>query len=900
MTAEAAPDGSTVATDVTAAPAATVGSDHEDPYTGAVEIRIHGVSGTPPEGLLDRTSVRQVAGDTIAGFYRPRLQEGLRDHAPGTDWKRGPWLEAYSWGGWTSGGRTRAFWLALFPFAMVNVSQRMLPPSKPLTELDLSPRPAAEGDEKKYRWQETLKPGVGLLHRMIGGLIRYLALSLTVTFMAGVAQLGVVVIGQRCGTPDSGCVGLPDAVVGWLRGLPAGVRLAVGTLVPILVLVGLWLMSDRTTKRYEDIAPEPDPQTDVRPDDSLMPLGRRDLWRGSRRVRRLRLIHVHAGSATIVLVLAAALPASAWSKVLIWLGAGWVLFNVALAVFRPANNAAHPMRLPRFNWGIVGISAILVVLALILVDPAALDADRAVEDIDWMLRGWWSGQFIAMIAVGVLLLFLRGRAGVSADRWHLRGFGAFFFAALGWLVGLLFNAALLILVPTWLFTDGLVFGPGAVSDFLAGHKAWFGQSVYAAGYGVLVSFVLLLCILIGYGISAATRWAKGWTVDADVRAEQLNAASQPRIERLGPEESDVDRQAREEERKKQIRFVFWVARRVDYAALMIGLLVLGTFVFMILQVIGQWQTKGFLSRIAGHVGTAESGDKPTVVAAWGAYLVAAVLVLAIGVALASYRRPATRRGVGVIWDLACFWPRDVHPFAPPCYTERIVPEFSRRLAAYVPPDWTVSSPTKSVVIAAHSQGTVISMAVLLAQPPTFRADRVGLLTCGTVLDRLYARFFPRYFSPMAFSALVDVLGAPDAGRGPGPSEADRAADGDDPVSNDAGTRTRWINLWRFSDYLGGSVPYTAARRRGECGDQTPEQLPPWATLENRFLADPNVDRGVGAIMPAPPGRHSNYWRDPQFQAAAGLLAEMVDPKLASAAPQTPGPDDFPSAPTTIR
>ena len=44
-----------------------------------VELRVHGVSGTPPEELLDRQLVRQVAGDKTAGFYRPRLREEWRD-----------------------------------------------------------------------------------------------------------------------------------------------------------------------------------------------------------------------------------------------------------------------------------------------------------------------------------------------------------------------------------------------------------------------------------------------------------------------------------------------------------------------------------------------------------------------------------------------------------------------------------------------------------------------------------------------------------------------------------------------------------------------------------------------------------------------------------------------------
>jgi len=37
---------------------------------GLVELRVHGVGGTPPAAMLDDPSPRQVAGDRIAGFYR--------------------------------------------------------------------------------------------------------------------------------------------------------------------------------------------------------------------------------------------------------------------------------------------------------------------------------------------------------------------------------------------------------------------------------------------------------------------------------------------------------------------------------------------------------------------------------------------------------------------------------------------------------------------------------------------------------------------------------------------------------------------------------------------------------------------------------------------------------------
>jgi hypothetical protein len=57
-----------------------------------IEFRIHGVSGTSPESLLDVPLVERVAGDGDAGFWRaaPTLV------APS------PVREGYRWGGLTS------------------------------------------------------------------------------------------------------------------------------------------------------------------------------------------------------------------------------------------------------------------------------------------------------------------------------------------------------------------------------------------------------------------------------------------------------------------------------------------------------------------------------------------------------------------------------------------------------------------------------------------------------------------------------------------------------------------------------------------------------------------------------------------------------------------------------
>ncbi|MEV6815979.1 hypothetical protein, partial [Micromonospora sp. NPDC051296] len=48
-----------------------------------VELRVHGVSGTSAEALLDHPIVTRVAGDDNAGFYRPRPGFGINDRPGG-------------------------------------------------------------------------------------------------------------------------------------------------------------------------------------------------------------------------------------------------------------------------------------------------------------------------------------------------------------------------------------------------------------------------------------------------------------------------------------------------------------------------------------------------------------------------------------------------------------------------------------------------------------------------------------------------------------------------------------------------------------------------------------------------------------------------------------------------
>jgi hypothetical protein len=97
-------------------PVAPPESDPPRTPTQVVQLRIHGVGGATPEGLLglpDRSETIRVAGDESAGFYfRPS----------------DPHVEGYVWWKLTGGSMVQALWIVLFPFTFFNVANWMFPP----------------------------------------------------------------------------------------------------------------------------------------------------------------------------------------------------------------------------------------------------------------------------------------------------------------------------------------------------------------------------------------------------------------------------------------------------------------------------------------------------------------------------------------------------------------------------------------------------------------------------------------------------------------------------------------------------------------------------------------------------------------------------------------------------
>ncbi|MFG1661352.1 hypothetical protein ACGFIY_33095 [Micromonospora chersina] len=238
--------------------------------------------------------------------------------------------------------------------------------------------------------------------------------------------------------------------------------------------------------------------------------------------------------------------------------------------------------------------------------------------------------------------------------------------------------------------------------------------------------------------------------------------------------------------------------------------------------------------------TAIPADLVGFVIGLGSYLTAAILAgLVIG-GIFAYRTAEFRRFVGVLWDLGMFWPRAAHPFAPPCYAERAVPELTRRISHLV-------KSGHSVLLAGHSQGSVL-LATTVLQLPAEIARRVALLTYGSPLRRLYAHLFPAYVN--------------------------------EPVLREVGERLgwRWVNLWTDTDQIGSWI--FSSHWQGE----RPASPGPAGAVDRR-LRDP-FDVVVPASDTVPPPI-SGHWLKESDKRFTEVVQELVR-RLREETPEVDG------------
>jgi hypothetical protein len=829
-----------------------------------IELRVHGVSGTPPEALLGLPTelIKAVSGDNAAGFYRPRVTDweaesaddagadcGLdidrhpMDATPehGPVWKRS--VEAYSWGGLTSGPASRALWLLFLPFIFINLAHWMLPPMQSLEEKSAStntpPRP-----------KSIAAPACVMLLRLIG-------LSLTLTLMLASAEAAMDVIGWQCASLDyCGRQLGPASFLVNHRDQP-GFRLALSAVPVVALVVALWLLGrEKAPKMPRVLTSRPDNSKLRRPDAAVaggaLPLANWRFWQHDNSVDRLRACHVTAwasGVGALALVAPVRFGTDAVARVV---STGALVVNLLLfgaAVLAATSNPAtgrggrSAERLSRPLCRLQWWSLLVLLVSLGWVACAPITGVLTPTH----LPGLRPASHLLLLVQAVLLLALfvaiaRAKAGESVAvpdyGPSLRGYTAAFMATIACLVGTGFSVGVGLLTARLLGSPVPTTSAAAamVNDrevLLGKDAAAFGDRVTAANEDAplivppLYFFTAAAIVLLLLAAVLAVAVVKWWVVPRHAR--------QALADGLKDYSGDTRARVRDIATARAVAaladglpaMLAWFTAAAGAAGAVVVVLYLN--VDLVNQIgIGAGATKSDRSALAGFVGVS------VVVTAGLVAILAAVVFQAL-------RNRRLRRIVGVLWDVVTFWPKANHPLTPPSYGQRAVPQ----LAADI--EREAACENRRVVVAAHSQGTIIAAAaLLLAKPP----HPLGLLTFGSPLRRLYTKNFPAYFG---FAALAGLC---------------------------TRQQNHWINLWAFSDPIGSWVSDPTNRRLDRA-----LQLVDWRLLDaSRVTARP--DETYPPIC-----WHSGFWTRCEYQHAFTALQDAVLPGdvAAPAAPNLPAP-----------
>ncbi|MFF7025165.1 hypothetical protein ACFY97_29645 [Streptomyces klenkii] len=746
----------------------------------ALELLVHGVGGTTPQAMLGDPRTVRVTGDAVAGIHR-RAGDVDAEDRPG-DHRREPVPEAYVWSNLTSGDGSRALWLVLLPFMVINLAHWM--------------RPTSEGRATTVR--------------AYGLLVRLLALTLTVLLTAAACEVALDLTAWQCaGTPacSSGKAWLGFMSAdrgGWWS--PPGRRLALAAAVPAAVTGLLWLLSRRTWSAYET-QPPARPATDEDDDKarSRPALCLPGFWYGRRIVARLRAAHTAAALLTVAAFLVQAAAhhdrAPGGSPALGTLGRilGAVLIAAALFVVHTVCRRGRSEGAPDHTADRRIVAALpFTALGLLLLSAVYAAWDRP----GWRSHGMLPGdRAFGLLALGqgalILLLALAARRlhrAAPVERTPLGGLAGPAVATLACALGGVMTAGVAHRVADWLdgpATPGMGDGPIGGPPVLL---TW-----QASVIPPLLSVLLLLLLV----LAARTLYlGKG-------------------LRRTVPDGYPDERH--DQARTRAIAGTIARAGLTDASPWVLGTVAALTLLLGAGAVAGAWGTHDAPGRAAAGTPAAVE-DVAETAQALGSWCVGLGFVLLIAWGRRAYRDPAARRTVGILWDVGTFWPRAAHPFAPPCYAERAVPDLTWRMRT-----WTERTGGR-LVISGHSQGSVLAAAAVWQLPAATRS-RVALLTYGSPLERLYGRWFPAYFGPVKLAALHHDVHC-------------------------------WCNLWRLTDPIGGPVRLP--------GDGT-------AAVDHGPLKDP-LAYGRTAEHPLPAGilGHSQYQSDPEFaRTRAALLARLA-------------------------
>lgn len=860
---------------------------------------MHGVSGTPPDELLHYPPelVELCYGDAAAGFYR------RSDGSPAAASEGGPTgvvSEAFSWGRLTSGPATRALWLLFLPFVLVNLAHWMLPPTE-------NNRGSGAGEPNTWAsWSVRL--------------LRVFGLSLSITLLVAMMSVVVDFVGWQC--PDlpqcADRLGPLQVLSGWTPRM----RLA-ATAAPVLAVVAVLLLIGKSNPRIG----QPPPDAAER---GASPLTHPNFWNADRSVTRLQDCHLTVWFSVIgALVLAASLTIKdatprAPTAVLLIVNLVFVLAGIVCTCWDRVtarggkgldrDQSDRPQSWPRWMWVSSLATSIVSLGWLFGADWCAAWRDPGTKvivsgPVPYLASAtkWLMGvQAVLLLALFVATwVSKRSSSDVPPEyRPTLRGLTAPWVATLAWLIGGEASVAVGFAVARYL---GQPVGSAQAAAGVTRQNADMLQAAASSvirmanrgeGVGVtgssstmmrdfvtatngsaplqlsavyfmssMVNLVVITATIVIAVAAAGVTWRRGrtralhrtWSDYGGVKATEQAAAGS------ADDENPIQHMKLAAMRTARVRAISslraWAALTDNAPALLASVIAVAVVAVAIIygRVTVTFLSSGEMPSWLGGV-TARSGWTEILLA--GQAITAFIATAVVGLAYQAFRNSATRRHVAVLWDVVTFWPHAAHPLGPPSYGERAVPDLWLRTA--------LLARESKVVIAAHSQGTIIAAAALLinaaetpeaapapAEPPLL-ARPVAVLTFGSPLHRLYARNFPAYFGFDTMKLL---------------EEHARAG---------VSTSSRWVNLWALTDPIGGWV------LTNDLGAPPPDALSAH-TIDHRLLDATALEPEDGRYPPI--CGHSGFWTRPEYRDAVEELATRIVPPPIQAKLALPLPSE---------
>lgn len=863
-----------------------------------LELRIHGIRNTPPHELL-RSGSRSLQpddvelswGDELAGFYRAKAGTGAG--ASGTAGNGGSprVVEAYSWGrlarftgvgmaGKIADGAVRTAWFLLMPFGLTNAAYWSRP--LPAVKQEAAADPVSGQEEPRIDYADNAPRG-----HDGAGRIRLFALVLTLYFVVTAAVVSMDLIAVQCfpaDVPDQErrvCSALPaflDGLAGWTRGQ----RIVLFALIPIMAMAILAAIAYLARTRFH-----PRPKlgagtpvvsgAGVEEISALPTLMIRTLWDARKEIRYNGWLHVWAALAAVGAIVA-------WDG--LWTRIDGIACGSVGTFFTECVPQLAPGRIDLPGIAMLAtwlVAATTVVLAGIeTVRKSSDNPDMPSGDGSSWMAAIAGGAIISVLAAGLAAVLSGAPEGGVPGAVRLLGLGAA-------PAGLMLVMLVLIFTMSWLRRPGydkrtlgwrgkgsavfstLALGAatilscaivGAAATVLqrnlerrraADDGMWrFGPiagdvlmppSVFSLFSGLLLAVIVAGALVWGVCSWRAVR-SMTWNTQESAVSDLLSAydAAPPL-----PQQEAAGRKLVAARRTASL------AHRAEAVVSLLAVLIfVGLLAALILGTFKDWWNTG---AGAGLYGLIESMGILGLAAA-GATIVA----------LAVMSAKPNSRPLALLWDLMCFMPKTAHPFGPPSYGERAVPEFAARIAAWL--DGVHGAPparTGMVAISAHSLGAVIAVSALFhlkSTRPDLPFNRIGLLTYGTQLRTYFGRFFPELLGP---AVLATAPVARTKLTAPGSPDDERIVTGEPNVEFDVNLShilgagpNRWVNLYRKTDYLGFPVLYKGPGGVENVGaDPYAQEMDPFTyqflvVSHSDYLQAPQYDEALAAVVAALP------------------------------------------------